>query len=411
MAKYLWIALGLVVILLVGGAVWYFDIEFEEVEVEIGPGPEANRNPYLAIEQLLNRLSGEDSFEAQRGMQLLANLPGHEDTIIIDSKRESLTQNRIAALIDWVSQGGHLILLGRPNYGGALEQSGDRLLSHYKVKVINGDYDEYDNDDEDSKPESAKTIAQRIAQNNARYAIDCPDNLLMTELSLDSAAPIAININSVDSLLYSGPQRFVSLSGENDYGIQLLQLTSGKGKVTVLTDMAHWQNQDIACYDNAYALVRLTEDSNKTWLLYYEEVPSILQLLWQNATTLVLSFALFVGLWIWSQTLSLGLKVSSNRTIRRNYLEHLAAAARYRRYSGESDALIAMLRQKIVRALILRHQQFAQMTQQEQLELICRLCHINKQDAHQAMFAEVPARNEALVTLVQKLQQLRKQLC
>lgn len=415
-AKYKWWVAAAVACIVITIAVWAFGVRFKEIEVNIGPGPEALSNPYLAAKKLSRQLYDDQRFETRQGLQMLGQLPGPDDLIIIDGRRESLSRARSDALIDWVEQGGHLVLLSEVVYEGELSGNNDRLLRHYNVSAV--PYVEPEIEEVMPKAQElkkilkGKTIEQRIAQNNKDLSYQCFDNPALTEIDqVYGAQKLQVFFNNKDALIYSGDTQKLNFYGDNDYGTQILQLASGQGRVTVVTDMSLWRNDNLGCFDNAQFLNLLLKDRNKGWLLYYESLPSLLELLWKNNKTLVLASLIFIFFWLWRQTLRIGPLTPTHSTVRRNYLEHLAAAARYRWHSGESEQMVTLLRQKIIRQLSLRHNDFGQMPQDQQIALISRLSGSKQDHVQQALFSQTPVKPDALVALVQKLQILRKQLC
>ncbi|MCJ8269170.1 MAG: hypothetical protein MJK04_07175, partial [Psychrosphaera sp.] len=229
----------------------------------------------------------------------------------------------------------------------------------------------------------------------------------------------------------------LDLWSSDGYGLQLLQLTVGEGKLTVLTDMKLWTNSKLACFNNAYLLQELIRPGKKTWLLFHEDMPSLWTLLWQKNHTLVVSALTLLAFWIWSQTLRFGPLTIVVNTVRRNFIEHIEASARYRWHcfirnagkntgqddakdedsqstgqgTGASEHIVELLRHQIVQKVTLRHPDLDLMNEQQQLELIGRLSDTEVGEVHFALFADIAVKHDPIVRQVQRLQQLRKQLC
>lgn len=407
-----WLLFTLFALILVVSVYFFFDIKFKQVQVNTGPGPEVRQNPYLAAQKLMDRLYGEGKLQTFQGLQRLSQLPSTNHTIIIDGTRGSLSNRRLTALIEWTEQGGHLVVIPPPVYEIDDGPVTDVLLTRFDISVEKSHlYEEelFEIFSEVSKtPRQAKSVKQQIEEQNARFDFQCPQEPNLSTLARPGQTDLHSNIDSNTRLIYGSVAEQLITQADNKQGTKLLQVKSGQGKLTVITDMKLWHYSNLACFDNALLLSTLIKDSDKAWLLYYEEVPGLVELLWKNAKALVLASILFILLWLWRQTLRFGPQISVENRIRRNYLEHLSAAARYRWHSGEQQELIQMLRQGISRTLMLRHQDYHQLGEQQQIELICRLSGMTTPGVQQAMFGPVPNKEDALINLVQGLQQLRK---
>lgn len=426
---YKWRILSIIVVVILAILYWQLDIKFKKLEIDIGPSPEAKQNPYLAAKMLVEQMHGKDKFETQQGLSLLSKMPSNSDTMIIDSPRTTVTETRTQILVDWVERGGHLVVTGQVynqnEENSTTDRYGDLLLQHFGFTIIrytNPDSDENAVDEQASQAEKeaasskiadgTKTIEQILVEQGKALSYACPEKPLMTQLTSAALGPaMSANIASDNIIAYDGPTDMINLSAHDGYGPQIMQLAVGQGKLTVMTDMRLWRNQELACFDNAFLLNALIKDSNKTWLLYDEDLPGLVTLLWRNSKTLILSCLLLIGLWIWSQTLRFGAIGQVDSRVRRSYLEHLSAAARYRWDSGDGDELIDLLRTQILHRLALRHQELGQMSEQQQANLIARLSDTDESQIVQVMFTPVPQKIDGAIKLVQQLQQLRKQLC
>lgn len=419
-----WIIISIIALIAIGLLVYLSTLEYKTIELNQGPDSKVNQQPFLAAQTLINQQQGEGKMQTQQGFALLTRLPSHQDVILIEGRRSSLTKQKTDELVNWIENGGHLIVTGSPT-DTFYDNEVDFLFSKFGITTKEDPRQHENNALEqlqdlqsilgpvvDDPAKQDITVEQELLKQSQRQYFTCDHTSDILQFSLDNSA----------LSIYVGKQHYYYLESNTDksefnfaFGnynqYKLLQRPVGKGRLTIVNTMWMWRNRQFACQDHAFLLHSLTKDANKIWWLYNEEMPGLMYLLWQNAKWLVLSVLLVLALWIWSQTLRFGRLLHINRTSRRNYVEHLTAAAKYRFYCGESEQLIDMLRQQILHKLALKHRELSTLPAQQQCELISRLCDLDSAQIFEAMFVDVPTKPEQTVKLVQKLQRLRKQLC
>ena len=77
--------------------------------IDLGPSPEARRNPYLAAELFL-RKQGVTVSRAD-GLEVLKELPPSGHTLLLLGSRSGMTPGQARRLLQWSEQGGHLVLI------------------------------------------------------------------------------------------------------------------------------------------------------------------------------------------------------------------------------------------------------------------------------------------------------------
>lgn len=436
--------------ILIGVLIWVVDIRFKEVDVFVGEDLAARQNPYLAAQLFIEKTnqdyfsdtgttSHDDMAESQRGLALVDNLPSVMDTIIITSARHSMSERRTEVLRQWVNEGGNLVVVGKMLYNEQTQSSNDSLLNSYDIQVFEASIAPEDNENTDEESTEVEVTADELSELSftpesfgeslkkavEKGSIDCDASPLLSPIyTTKEYANAKANIDSDNILTYPDRDQ-LDLWSSDGYGLQLAKLAVGKGKLTVLTDMNLWTNSKLACFDNAYLLRRLIRPGKKTWLLFHEDMPSLMTLLWQKNHTLVVSTLTLLAFWIWSQTLRFGPLTIVVNTVRRNFIEHIEASARYRwhcfiRNAGKhsddestaaAEHIVELLRHQIINKVTVRHPGLDQMDQQQQLELIGRLSDTDVGEVHFALYANIAVKHDQIVRQVQRLQQLRKQLC
>lgn len=128
----LWVGLGA---LLAGAGLWlWFFAEWVEEEVDLGYSAEARRNDFLAAERFLE--SHRVASETVTGMKLLDALPSTDDALLMSAAREALSDRRRDALVEWVEQGGLLMVIAHSTYDPELDGSRDPLLDALGVFLL-----------------------------------------------------------------------------------------------------------------------------------------------------------------------------------------------------------------------------------------------------------------------------------
>ena len=105
-----------IILIIIGGYLYWFYSSFDKVIIErdIGAIKEAKANPFFAAERFLESVGKKAA--SQKNYSILdANLQPY-DTLIIESTRVGLTGEKRQRIKDWLSSGGHLILLATEIY-------------------------------------------------------------------------------------------------------------------------------------------------------------------------------------------------------------------------------------------------------------------------------------------------------
>jgi hypothetical protein len=428
-----------VLIALIGGlAYWAIDIKFKQVEINAGFNQEARRNPFLAAQLFMAELNPKLSpelentnditdkrFETQQGLDKLKQLPKVEDTLIITSARNTVTNMQSQALLQWVEQGGHLIIRASQEFNRQQKTSGDHILDAVDIRLHPFTTSAEDSNDEnkDSEQESndledlATTIGEQLEKMNADHlSCDAAEDVNLSSFPTEpDLADAQAHIKSPNILEYDNLDDAAFWTSDG-YGPQLIQLNLGQGKLSVMTDMDLWHNRNIGCFDNAYVLQHLVNSHNsgqsgKTWLLYHEKMPSFSSLLWKYHRALIVSSMLLLFIWVWSQTLRFGPLKIINSAIRRQFSEHIEATTRYRFKAKQGEEIIDLVRQQLFSQVSKRHNDFEKMSQQQQIELIARLSETEPDQVYFALYNDFNSKPEQVIKQVQDLQIIRKQLC
>ena len=443
-------------IILIAIIVGYFtiDIRFKEVEINTGYSLKARQNPYLALQMFVNRSAGlEDDdtqlLETYHGLGILDDLPSTEDTLVITSKRHTVSEAQNEQLQQWVNQGGHLVVRASRYINTTTQKSGDKIIDDAGISLyeyfendttaptplgvtVRPKQDDTSSEDEDDSQDvgqgksdnqdeqnelvnefTPESIAEVLSKMN-NWETACEQNANVSSFPTESNYPDAYaHIQSPDFLISDDNDNLQFWSSDG-YGPQIMQVNQGKGRLTVLTDADLWQNRNVHCHDNALFFQFVTNhqrpNAGKTWIMFHEDMPGVLELLWQHHRPLIFSSAFLLLAWLLIQSLRFGPIQSKTNIERRAFLEHLEAATRYRWQSGVHEQIIEQLRHHIINKVSQRHPLFEQKSEQEKAEIVARMSEQDSEQVHYALFTPISSNPQHNVQLVRVLQQIRKHL-
>ncbi|MBI2313695.1 MAG: hypothetical protein HYU77_14440 [Betaproteobacteria bacterium] len=311
---------GLVALFAALGAAWFFaSYEKAPVEVVVGYQGEARRNRLFAAERLLASFGLKAKSLAQ-----LRELPPSGATLILPTRRDQLGEFRARELMNWVRAGGHLIVVAYPPAIG-LAFRPDPLLAPLAIR--------------------GQTSAQAPRPGAAPTVIDLPGSKDFLE----------VMFNPRFRLDYRG--RDVVTTAGGAHGYHMVQVAAGKGRLTVLSDYRFLQNPAIGEYDHGAFLLYLTgtKRGDVVWLVYGEDMPNLLEWLWENAWTVLAAGAVLLALWVWRAGSRFGPLLPVPPAARRRLLEHIEASGRFLWRHGHRRELLAGVRESLMRSLEFRH--------------------------------------------------------
>ncbi len=363
--RYLLVIITAVVLIALG--VWLSQkITFYEERIDLGPSPEARSNPYLAMQYFL-REQGINVSSADSLVTVMSE-PAEQRTLIILSNDASLIDSQQTALLNWVAQGGHLVISAQHE---KIEQDAESLLMTLGIqKYLSSDLDEQAVDDELIE-EDDDSLAMLEQEDSSDTACTFEPLSSLTRLYLENEqSPAYLELDNRYHLSDSDNRAHAWANSEA--ATHLLQLTHGQGLVTVLTDFRLWQQKNIDAYDNAWLLWYLSQDSEVA-LFNPPKQQGLFGLLWQYfAIACVLLIALLL-LGAWASALRFGPQLTPHNHSRRQLTEHLHAAALFNlRYNGQRSLLIG-LQKDIQQRAQQRYANFSRLAVSEQWQVLQQL--------------------------------------
>ncbi|HEX7813366.1 MAG TPA: DUF4350 domain-containing protein [Burkholderiales bacterium] len=311
----------LLLAVIAAGAAWFFR-NFEEVTetVHTGYRGPALRNPFLAAERLLLRLGAKAS--TLRSIPELRTLPAPA-TLVLPARRTILSQSLQLDILEWVANGGYLIVEAEP------PGQSDPLLEALRVQ---------------------------------RHAVRRPRG------SKDSNEPVEVRLPGSDSasrVQLSRRMRLEAPAAEYHFddgsGKALLLVEHGNGLVMVLNELEFAFNPSIGEEQHAqflWQMVSIVPDDRPVLLFSNAGRLSLGDWLQENAWAPLAGGAVLLLLWLWSVAPRLGPIAPDPARNRRRLLDHLRASGRFLWSSGGAQRMLDAARDSCLRRIARAHPDF-----------------------------------------------------
>lgn len=344
----LWLLGGALIVALLGalGIYLYLKATPYQAEVDHGPSPAAQANPYLAAEMFL-RERGIDVSHAE-SLAVLPDIDPRQHTLLMFNDRSKMTPRQVDQVLNWARAGGRLVFVAESIWDEKTGQSNDLLLDRVQLHQL------FSKDLKDPPPDDAE---------------DPFPNLTKLYLE-DEDAPAYAGFDTAFHL--EDPKNLAQAWANSAKATHMMQLAFGLGTITVVTDADLWKTPAIAQHDNAWLLWYLSADTAVT-LLFNTEHDSLPALLWRYFPQAIVALIALIGLWLWHVGVRHGPVQAPSPSGRRQLMEHLRASADFiLRHNGQ-QTLLQALQQDVLRRARHRHPGFDQLNVAEQWLVLSRL--------------------------------------
>lgn len=348
MNRRLWLAVGVfIAVLLAALSVYlFFKATPYQTDIDHGPSPEAQANPYLAAEHFL-RKQGLTVGHAN-SLDVLPTLDPHQHSLLLLGDRYNMTPRQIDQVMNWTRAGGRLLFIAESLWDEKLGQSNDLLLDRVQV------HQSLSKDLKDPPPATGE---------------DPYPNLTKLYLE-DEDAPAYATFDTAFHL--EDPNNLAQAWANSGKATHMMQLNQGLGSIIVVTDADLWKTPAIDQYDNAWLLWYLTADTQVT-LLFNTDHDSLLTLLLRYFPQALVALIALIGLGLWHVGVRHGPLIEPAPRARRQLQEHLRASADFILRRSGQDSLLQALQQDILRRVRRRHPGFEQLGVAEQWLVLARL--------------------------------------
>lgn len=393
MKRSYWLIAALLLILVALGLVLSKALTISEERIALGASPEARSNAYLAMEYFLREQ--EVAVDTANALSRLPPLEHEPHTLIILSQDAQLIDQQQVELLNWVAQGGHLVLSAQHE---AVNNQSSSLLNNLGIKKQLS---------AELAPVTAPNDSSQTAQPSTQKAANAT---ALTRLYLENEQSPAYFALDTQYHLQDTENRAHAWAN-SQAATHLLQLSHGQGLITVLSDLKLWQQRQIGQYDHAWLLWYLSQESQVT-LFNPPPQQGLLSLLWRYyaMACVLLVLLLLLGAWYAAPRFAPISLIADNS--RRRLTEHLQAGALFNlRHQGQRSLLIA-LQKDIKQRAQRRFPAFSGLPVAEQWQVLQQLSRQPVSSISQSM-RPPPSKKlsaQAFTQHVARLQQLRNAL-
>ncbi|MEJ2593122.1 MAG: DUF4350 domain-containing protein [Candidatus Thiodiazotropha sp.] len=417
------VAVIFLLVSLLGFTGYWFYNNYERVEEEVrtGQSAEARRNPWLAAEQLLDRLGLR--VESRSGRRYLTSPPETVGVLFVRDLGAPLPQARQDALLAWAKGGGHLVL----SPGLLRESDTDHsLLARFGITLESSDATETETQDGTDQPDDTENGSQSAGDRNGDAqtgsqpgsgtdTATCKAGVKRTDgHTHPDTQDFVISLPDSEESLHIGfdPDRWFTVDSDyehweapGDEAPNLLVFPWGSGRVTFLSDDRFWDNDRIGDQDHALLLARLADGYDRAWLLYSSQMPSLLRLLWSKAPYLLTGLGLFTLLLLWWMTRRTGPRLYRAYDQRRDLLEHLQAAAEFAWRTNSSSGLLENARRQVERRWLSSHPRLQHLAQPARCQWLADRTGMTAQRIEQALYGNAAEGAQLIknTTILQRL--------
>jgi len=350
--------IGLVGVLTAGLVAMFFLLyEKETYEHFVQPTGEAARNPLLAAQRFLDA-SGFETATQSKFTPSLTPL-GVNDTAIATFNYHYLPEAELDLLLDWVAQGGHLIVQIQPEYGNVF----DPVFTAIGVATVLRARTEPDDD----APPAAEVPLDGAARDDREAWGD----------------------QQYDNGVSNDPGTTQPLWAVHDqHGVFAAEFRYARGRLTAVADLGVIANASIGKLDHAFLLTRFVgppEDADQVWLLHTSEVPSLWSILMDRAGYLFFAGVALLALLLWWASQRFGPSIAPPLDERKAFVEHIEASGRFLWRHQQRAKLLESTQHAFLRAATRRHPQLRRLDSTQRDAYLARVCGVTEQSAADAL--------------------------
>lgn len=356
---------------------------------------EAKANPLYASQLFLRRMGIPT--KTVESLQDLSTLPGTDTAILISSSRQTLRDEQFSTLLDWIKNGGHLILTGITDWS-----------SVYNVSYVVEESESGDVAESEVYHDEPDTVM------NTPPSIDAFQDFLNVRMS----EGIKFDNEKAEKVIFKGSERPLELGADYYSSIVMKQDNDGaglehikvneknfairrpieKGLITLVSNLDFIDNYNIGEYDHAEILWNLVRGEPATtrssdlvlplavWLIHSDETASLLALLWKYWWALMITLAMLFVFWILRVSRRFGPLIAKETEDRRNLLEHIDASGAYYWKQQNQDVLIESTRSAAQQQLAKRIPGWNALSQQDQVQLLAKRLTINESHLAKSLY-------------------------
>lgn len=360
-------------------AVWWFLETHERVseELDLPAKGEASYNPLYAL-----KLSLRDAgrrVESRQRLRLAEHPLKPDDTVLMMGDLRALPVPDAEALLDWVAEGGHLIVT-TPAPGVAIGDADVPLLTDLGIAPY------------DDVPECMGLKVDALPRHN-----EFCNGRRFYFYDEEAQVQAAWSEENEDGL---------------DYGYA--RVGWGEGTVDVIAELDFLRNEkleDVQHLALARQLLQPNWEARGTFhLIYSADMPPLWKLLLDHGWRALLPLFLALLVWLWMRAERLGPQLPPPPMDRRSLLEHVQASGEHLYRYGRRATLYAAVHEAFMRRLRQRDPYAAALDGPAQIEAIARRTGLSKDEVEAALRYPRSGDRKDFVQRIARLLQLRRQL-
>jgi len=368
----------LIVSLGVTGTTWFLaNFEQETEKVGVGFRGEARRNPWLAAQRLLERMSLPASelraFDGLRKLQ-------PDTVLVLPQGRQTISGPLRDQIVHWVRNGGFLVIEAEhPSIA-------DPLIDAFGVERV-----EDTSDDETSELENEVPGSENQTQDQETPGLD-EDSLDLTVVNFPGSTLSSLvwmearfSLVSERAWFRAGTERAASL----------LLLREGDGVIVVVNDLDFATNSEIGDLDHAQFVVELARFAGRSGpVIFFNSPgqPSLLKWLRTHAWAPLSAAALALLLWLWQVVPRFGPVAPDPERARRRLLDHLRASGRFLWAKGRGGRLLEVSREACLRKISRALPDFETATASTKASQLIRMFGITSEQVEQILSPQTPGK-------------------
>lgn len=421
---------GLIALASIGAAVvialiaWWWHHNYKRVEhiVPLPPRGEASYNPLYALKLALRNEGVK--VDARQRPQLDQSPLGRHDTLVLYNDPRTLPTVDVEALLDWVSEGGHLLLRMPPEERFGSEIRSGQLLWGLKLRPMPDESAcmplatrKSEGDSEAETEDEAEVGADTETEPPAGLKTSTRAE---AKAAAEAAAEVLDKADIASEMLFCGAARFTMdgveplLSwGDLDAGYVYARLAHGDGTVDVLSDLDFLDNDELehpAKLALARQLLQPGWKQGTVHLIYAASMPPLWRLLLEKAWMVWVPLLLAVFAWLWMRKQRFGPLRPTPEPGRRALLEHVQASGEHLWRYGRAHVLHQAMREAFFARLRRRDPLAAALDGPAQAQAIAERTGMPAADVVHALQTPRPSDGADFRLRIARLIQMRQKL-
>lgn len=430
-----------VVAVFVGSLTWWFLENYEQYDKEIRTSfsGEAAKNQFYAAELFLKKYNMQ--VESLPSILELKEMPDSNDILFIPTKRFDIGADRVAELLEWVRKGGHLIVLARYNKKGDIEAKDD--LFHELGVTTDHTFEALpmfgmlmEGIEEQAEKEEAEKEKHAIPEDSISEESDTDSN---AEKSEDGNTPeekksakknkkwwrtvldIQVSEGIENKKVRFWPSKWMvnqdlyetSWEVKGKKGAHLLEFHIDSGWVTLLSEIDFLTNHHIDKYDHAaflHTLVHIDNSQRKLWIIRNDDGPSLLSILIDKHSPVVMTFIAFVLFWLWYASRRFGPMAPDPGTARRSMSEHIVSTGHFQWRNRNRTELLHSVQKALHEQIMQTRPLWVRLSDKELAVKLARLAGLGEAQVYKALTVKSVEKELEFSNIIEVFSIIRKKL-